>query len=144
MRLSKEDYKKAEGCLRRYNYNCITIMNIRADIMSIGAPSTDGMPKVPYSISDSVYNQYIKLQEDKELQRALKEYKIVRQALELVNTDCKEIFENYYQKQRNRWETIDKLSLSERTFVRRKTELINAVHKELEKFWRENGVTFQK
>ena len=144
MRLSKEDYKKAEGCLRRYNYNCITIMNIRADIMSIGAPSTDGMPKVPYSISDSVYNQYIKLQEDKELQRALKEYKIVRQALELVNADCKEIFENYYQKQRNRWETIDKLSLSERTFVRRKTELINAVHKELEKFWRENGVTFQK
>ena len=144
MRLSKEDYKKAEGCLRRYNYNCITIMNIRADIMSIGSPSTDGMPKAPYSISDSVYNQYIKLQEDKELQRALKEYKIVRQALELVNTDCKEIFENYYQKQRNRWETIDKLSLSERTFVRRKTELINAVHKELEKFWRENGVTFQK
>ena len=144
MRLSKEDYKKAEGCLRRYNYNCITIMNIRADIMSVGAPGTDGMPKVPYSISDSVYNQYIKLQEDKELQRALKEYKIVRQALELVNTDCKEIFENYYQKQRNRWETIDKLSLSERTFVRRKTELINAVHKELEKFWRENGVTFQK
>ena len=102
------------------------------------------MPKAPYSISDSVYNQYIKLQEDKELQRALKEYKIVRQALELVNADCKEIFENYYQKQRNRWETIDKLSLSERTFVRRKTELINAVHKELEKFWRENGVTFQK
>ena len=133
MRLSKEDYKKAEGCLRRYNYNCITIMNIRADIMSVGAPSTDGMPKAPYSISDSVYNQYIKLQEDKELQRALKEYKAVRQALELLNTDCKEIFENYYQKQRNRWETIDKLSLSERTFVRRKTELINAVHKELEK-----------
>lgn len=133
MRLSKEDYKKAEGCLRRYNYNCITIMNIRADIMSVGVPSTDGMPKAPYSISDSVYNQYIKLQEDKELQRALKEYKAVRQTLELVNTDCKEIFENYYQKQRNRWETIDKLNLSERTFVRRKTELINAVHKELEK-----------
>ena len=55
MRLSKEDYKKAEGCLRRYNYNCITIMNIRADIMSVGIPSSDGMPKAPYNISDSVY-----------------------------------------------------------------------------------------
>jgi len=76
MRLSKEDYKKAEGCLRRYNYNCITIMNIRADIMSVGAPSTDGMPKAPYSISDTVYNQVIRLQEDKELQKCLKEYQI--------------------------------------------------------------------
>lgn len=131
MRLSKEDYKKAEGCLRRYNYNCITIMNIRADIMSVGAPSTDGMPKAPYSISDSVYNQYIKLQEDKELQRALKEYKAVRQALELVNTDCKEIFENYYQKQRTKWEIIDKTGLSERTFLRRKKDLIYTVEKEL-------------
>lgn len=133
MRLSREDYKKAEGCLRRYNYNCITIMNIRADIMSVGIPSSDGMPKAPYNISDSVYNQYIKLQEDKELQIALKEYKVVRQALELVNEDCKDIFDNYYLKQKTRWETIDRLGLSERTFVRRKGELIHTVEKELKK-----------
>ena len=50
--------------------------------MSVGIPTTDGMPKAPYNISDSVYNQYIKLQEDKELQKALKQYKVVRQALE--------------------------------------------------------------
>ena len=75
MRLNKEDYRKAEGCLIRYNYNCITIINLRADAMSVGVPSYDGMPKAPYSISDSVFNQYIKLQEDRELQKALKEYK---------------------------------------------------------------------
>lgn len=133
MRLNKEDYRKAEGCLRRYNYNCITIINIRADAMSVGVPSYDGMPKAPYSISDSVFNQYVKLQEDKELQKALKEYKAVRLAYELVNADCKEIFTTYYQQQKNKWETIDKLSLSERTFLRRKKDLIYAVDKEIKK-----------
>lgn len=133
MRLNKEDYRKSEGCLRRYNYNCITIINLRADAMSVGVPSYDGMPKAPYSISDSVFNQYVKLQEDKELQKALKEYKAVRLAYELVNSDCKEIFNTYYQQQKTKWETIDKLGLSERTFLRRKKDLIYAVDKEIKK-----------
>jgi len=133
MRLNKEDYRKAEGCLRRYNYNCITIINLRADAMSVGVPSYDGMPKAPYSISDSVFNQYVKLQEDKELQKALKEYKAVRLAYELVNSDCKEIFVTYYQQQKTKWGTMDKLGLSERTFLRRKKDLIYAVDKELKK-----------
>lgn len=133
MKLSKEEYNKAKGCLRRYNYNLITIINIRADIMSIGVPSTDGMPKAPYSISDSVYNQYIKLQEDKELQKALREYKAVRQALELVNADCREIFNRMYQKGENKWKIIDDLGFSEETFKRRKRSLIYTVEKELKK-----------
>lgn len=133
MRLSKDDYKRAEGCLRRYNYNCITIMNIRADIMSVGIPSSDGMPKAPYNISDSVYNQYIKLQEDEELQRALKEYKAVRQALELVNRDSIYIFEKLYQKGENKWKIIEDLHFSEETYKRRKRSLIYTVEKELKK-----------
>lgn len=132
MRLPKEDYNRAVGCLKRYNYNCITIMNIRADIMSVGIPTTDGMPKAPYNISDSVYNQYIKLQEDKELQKALKQYKVVRQALELVSKDSKYIFEELYIKSKTKWQIIDS-GMSERTFVRRKSELIYAVDKELKK-----------
>lgn len=133
MRLNKEDYRKAEGCLRRYNYNCITIINLRADAMSVGVPSYDGMPKAPYSISDSVFNQYIKLQEDTELQKALKEYKAVRQAYELVNKDSKEVFEKFYQEGKTKWEVIDKLGFSEETFKRRKRELIYTVDKELKK-----------
>lgn len=133
MRLNKEDYRKAEGCLRRYNYNCITIINLRADAMSVGVPSYDGMPKAPYSISDSVFNQYIKLQEDVELQKALKEYKAVRQAYELVNKDSKEVFEKFYQEGKTKWEVIDKLGFSEETFKRRKRELIYTVDKELKK-----------
>jgi len=132
MRLPKEDYNRAVGCLKRYNYNCITIMNIRADIMSIGVPGNDGMPKAPYKISDSVYNQYIQLQEDKELQKALKEYKIVMQALELVSKDSKYIFEELYMKSKTKWQIIDS-GMSERTFERRKNELVYAVHKELRK-----------
>lgn len=133
MKLNKEDYNKAVKVLKRYNYNCLTIMNIRADILSVGSPSTDGMPKAPYKISDSVYNQYIQLQENKELQKALKEYKVVRQALELVSNDSRYIFEELYMKNKTKWQIIDS-GISERTYFRRKNELINAVDKEIKKW----------
>ena len=133
MRISREDYINAENCLKRYNYNCVKIMNIKSDIMSIGATALDAIPKAPYSISDTVYNQVVRLQEDKELQLALKEYKAVRQALELVNADCREIFENYYQKNKAKWEIMYETGLSERTFLRRKKDLIYTVEDELKK-----------
>ena len=133
MRLSREEYKKAEGYLKRYNYNCINISNIRNDIMSIGAVNLDGLPKAPYSISDSVFNSVIKLQENKELNRSINEYKIVVQALQLVSDDSKVIFEELYQKSKNKWDVMNEKGLSERTFVRRKGELINMVHKEIKK-----------
>lgn len=132
MKLNKEDYNKAVALLKRYNYNCLKIMDIRADIMSIGSPVADGMPKAPYKVSDSVYNQYIQLQEDKQLQIALKEYKIVRQALELVNNDSKYIFEQLYMKSKTKWQIIDS-GISEATYKRRKQDLIYAVDKEIKK-----------
>lgn len=131
-RLPKEDYKNAVGILKRYNYNCINIINIRADIMSVSVPQNTGMPKVPYSISDSVFNQYIKLQEDEQLQKSLKEYKAVIQALELVSKDSKYIFEELYVKSKNKWEIIES-GMSERTYFRRKKELILTVDKEIKK-----------
>lgn len=133
MRLSKEDYNKAVGCLKRYNYNCINIINIRADIMSISVPGTDGMPKAPFNISDSVYNQYIRLQEDEELQRSLKEYKAVMQALQVVNKDSKYIFNQLYLRNKTKWEVISEIHTSEETYKRRKRALIYAVDKELKK-----------
>lgn len=122
-RLPKEDYNNAVGILKRYNYNCINIINIRADIMSISIPENTGIPKVPYSISDSVFNQYVRLQEDKDLQKSLREYKAVIQALELVSKDSKYIFEELYIKSKTKWDIIE-AGMSERTFVRRKSELI--------------------
>lgn len=132
MRLNTDDYKRAVGCLKRYNYNCIKIINIRADIISIGSPAMDGMPKAPYRVSDTVFNSVIKLQEDEELQKAIKEYKAVVQAVELVSKDSKYIFEELYIKSKTKWEIINS-GMSERTFVRRKGDLIYAVDKELKK-----------
>lgn len=132
MRLSKEDYQNAKGCLKRYNYNCIKIMNIRTDIMSIGSPSLDGMPKAPYSISDRVLESVIKLQEDEELQRAILEYKAVVQALQLVSKESKDIFNKQYQLSQTKWEIINS-GMSERTYERRHKDLIYSVHKELKK-----------
>ena len=66
----------------------------------------NGMPKAPYSISDNVYNTVVKLQEDETLQKCLKEYKAVIQALELVNRDSKYIFEELYVKSKTKWDVI--------------------------------------
>lgn len=133
MRIAKEEYNRAVGCLKRYNYNCLNIINIRADIMSISIPNTDGMPKAPHNISDSVYNQYIKLQENKELQKSLKEYKAVVQALELVDEMSKNIFEEEYRKLNKKWAVINKLHISESTYERRKRQLIYNTYKEIKK-----------
>lgn len=101
-RLSKENYREAKNCLKRYNYNCITIMNIKWDIMGLSSVVVDGMPKAPYRVSDSVLNSVILLQENKQLQQCIKEYKAVVQALQLVDTITQEIFIEEYQKRRNK------------------------------------------
>ncbi len=132
MRLSKEEYREAKKCLKRYNYNYIKIMNIQADIMSIGSANLDGMPKAPYNTSDKVLESVIRLQEDADLQEAIKEYKAVVQALQLVNKDSKYIFEELYIKSKTKWEILNS-GMSERTFARRKGDLIYAVHRELKK-----------
>ena len=132
MKLSKEDYKEAKGCLKRYNYNCIKIINIKSDIMSIGSSVIDGLPKAPYGTSDKVFDSIIKMEENEVLQSAIREYKAVVQALQLVNKDSKYIFEEMYIKSKTKWEIINS-GMSERTFVRRKGDLILAVHKELKK-----------
>ena len=143
MKLQKEDYKRAVGILKRYNYNCIAILNTRADILSLSVATNDGMPKTKYNINDSVCDKLIELEENEELQQSIREYKIVRQVLELVNNDCKQIFEDLYQKGKTKWQIVSE-GMSERTFERRKSELIYTVHKELKKSWRKIGGIFIK
>lgn len=108
-------------------------MDIRNDTAGISSPIIDGLPKSKYSISDSTLNKVIQLEENKELQKSIKEYKTVIQALELVDNDCKIIFEEIYQKNKYKWDIIDDNGLSERTFARRKSNLIYAVHNEIKK-----------
>ena len=93
MRLENQEYRQAVNCLKRYDYNCIKIMSIREDIMSISGLNMDGMPKAKYTKSDMVLNSVIQLQEDEDLKKAIKEVKAVQMALQLVNEDCKNIFE---------------------------------------------------
>lgn len=132
MRLENQEYRQAVNCLKRYNYNCIKIMSIREDIMSISGLNMDGMPKPKYSKSDIVLNSVIQLQEDEELKRAVKEVKAVQMALQLVDEDCKNIFEKIYIQSKSKWELINN-GMSERTYFRKKTELITQVNKELKK-----------
>ena len=131
MRLPNEEYKKAVNCLKRYNYNCLKIMTIRDDIMSISGMNMDGLPKAKNNVSDSVLNSVIQLQEDPDLQLALKECKAVNQAKLLVSEDSLYIFEELYRKGTSKWDIIDKLNISEETYKRRKRELIYTVHKEI-------------
>ena len=132
-RLSKDDYNKAKGCLKRYNYNCINIINIQSDILSLSIAPNDGLPKAPYSVGDTTLNKVIQLQENVDLQKSIKEYKAVVQALQLVDNDCKIIFEKEFRESKYKWDVIDELNKSEETYKRRKRELIYAVHNELNK-----------
>jgi len=134
MRLSKEDYREAVGILKRYNYNCLNIINRQADIISISVGEKDGMPKAKYNISDIVCNKVIQLEEDEELQKSIKEWKIVQQALALITEDSRNIFNKEYEETKRKWEVIDILHISERTYFRRKKDLIFAVHKEIKKW----------
>lgn len=133
MKLIKEDYRKAKGCLKRYNYNCIKIINIESDIISIRSQNIDGLPTAPYSVSDRVLDSVIKLQENEDLQNAIKEYKAVTQAIQLLDKECKYIFEEVYQKARNKWEVINEMNISEETYKRRNRKLIYTTFEELKK-----------
>lgn len=132
MRLSKEDYREAIGVLKRYNYNCLNIINEREDIMGISSQVSDGMPRAPYSISDTVFNQYVQLQENVSLQKSLKEIRVVNQAILLVKKDSNRIFEEQYKMGKDKWDIINE-GMSEGTYKRRHSELVYAVYEELKK-----------
>lgn len=133
MRLSKEDYQNAVGCLKRYDYNCINIINIKTDIYSIETANSDGQPKPKYNKTDTVLAKIIQVEENETIQKAIREYKAVRNALLLVNKDCEYIFEKIFREKKRKWEVMDQYGMSERTFFRRKRELIHTVNKELKK-----------
>ncbi len=132
MKLENQEYRQAVNCLKRYNYNCIKIMSIREDIISVSGMNIDGMPKPKYSKSDMVLNSVIQLQEDEDLKKAIKEVKAVQMALQLVDEDCKNIFEKIYIQSKSKWEVINN-GMSERTYERKKSDLIFNVNKELKK-----------
>lgn len=132
-RLSKEDYREAVGYLKRYNYNCINIMNIKSDILSLSVAPVDGLPKAPYTVSDSVLNKVIRMEENESLQKSIREYKVVIKALSLVNEESRMLFNELYIKNKYKWDIIDLLGKSEETYKRRKRDLIYAVHRELNK-----------
>lgn len=132
MRLSKEDYKEAVDILKRYNYNCLNILLIQNDIISLSATNYDGQPHALNNIVDETLNKVIRLEENKELKKSRYEYNIVEKVKKLISQDAKYIFEELYVKSKSKWDIIES-GISERTYSRRKSELIYAVHKELKK-----------
>lgn len=132
-RLNKEDYNRAKGCLKRYNYNYINIINIQSDILSLSIAPIDGLPKTPYNVGNITLNKVIQLEEDPNLQKSIKEYKAVVQAIQLVNEESRLIFEKEFRERKYKWDVINELNKSEETYKRRKRELIYAVHNELNK-----------
>ena len=133
MKIKKEEYNKAVGCLKRYNYNCVNIINIQKDILSISVTQNDRLPRSPYSVSDVVFNKVVQLQDNKELNKSLTEYKAVVQALQLLDKDSKYIFEKEFRENKDKWQIINDMNVSEETYKRRKHKLIYAVDRELKK-----------
>ena len=99
----------------------MNIINEREDIIGISSQVPDGMPRVPYSVSDTVFNQYVQLQENVSLQKSLKEIRVVNQ-----------VFEEQYKMGKDKWDIINE-GMSEGTYKRRHSELVYAVYEELKK-----------
>lgn len=133
MRLKKEEYDIAKKCLIHYKYNLKKLKDIRDDIIDIGSPKLDGLPKAKYSNSNTVLATIIKLENDKELQKVYIEYNAVNQALDLINKDCEDLFKLYYYDRKSKYDVIETLNISKRTYERRKKELIYAVFREYQK-----------
>jgi hypothetical protein len=144
MKLSNEEYKEAEECLLNYRYNSVAKDTIPKDIINISSPSI-GAVKAPYSTSDSVFNNYLNLEEDIELKKVLTQYKAVENAKLLLTEDEEVVLNNFYIKRENKYKVMDILHIADRTFARRKKNLIYKVHKELKKLarnWHEIGIKY--
>lgn len=139
-RLSKEDYREAKGCLKRYNYNCINIINTQSDILSLSIAPVDGLPKAPYSVGNPTLKKVMQLEQDEDLQKSIREYNAVIQALYYINDKItEEIFNEEFRKgEKNKWTIIDTLHISEDIYKRRKKELIYRVDKELKSLKEKN------
>ena len=132
IRLPREEYKETVRILMNYNYNCLNIKSIEEEISGVSAPKNDGLPKAPYRKSDPTYNKYNELTQHEQLRKSRREKMIVDKALTLVKEDSKYIFEKLFKEGKSKWDIIGN-GMSERTFVRRKSELIHAVNKEIKK-----------
>ena len=132
MKIPKEEYRKAKGCLKRYNYNCLNILMIRNDTIGLTGNNLDGMPH-SNQINDIVANTVIQLDQNKSLQQSIKEYKAVQLAVSKLDEDSKLIFEHLYNKKdMSKWEIINEiLYKSEDTFNRKHCNLVHAVYQEI-------------
>ena len=133
-RLESKDYNEAKGCLLRYNYNCLNIKNKQTDILGLSVSNMDGLPKAPYFVGDPTFKKLIKLNSDESLQKSIREYKAVTQALELVSADAKIVFMEEFINKKSRYDVIDVLCRSEETYKRRRRELIYSVSDQLKNF----------
>ena len=134
MRLDKEEYKYAKRCLKRFNYNKLNILMRRTDLMSLSAVNIDGQPKGKNKISDIVGQTIVRIEEDKELNKSIKEYKAVLLAREMIDEDSKYILDHIYDMQdMNKWDIVysEERPMSEITFKRKHSKLVYAVLEQL-------------
>ena len=127
MKLSKENYNKAIGVLKRYNYNCINIKE--ANLYSVEAINYDFVPSKTNKINNIVLNKIIEKEDNVELRKSIEEYNIVQKVLSLISKESEKIFEEEFVKKNNKWKVIENLNLTESTYKRRKKELIDTTYK---------------
>lgn len=136
MKLDREEYRYAKRCLKRFNYNKLNILIRRADLMSLSAVSIDGLPKGKNKINDIVGQTVVRIEEDKELNKSINEYKAVLLAREMIDEDSKYILDHIYDMQdMNKWDIIysEERPMSEGTFKRKHSNLVYKVLEQIKK-----------
>ena len=134
MRIDKNEYRYAKRCLKRFNYNKLNILMRRTDLMSLSAVGIDGLPKGKNKISDIVGQTVVRIEEDKELNKSIKEYKAVLLVREIIDDDCKYILDHIYDmKDMNKWDVVRERPMSEGTFKRKHSNLVYKVLEQIKK-----------
>lgn len=131
-RLKLVDYRRAVQALKNYDYNFKNARIIFYDILNLDSAPL-GETRGIGERTDTVANKVIRLDDDVELKEYVRQYMAVKNTLESINKDSKRLFEHYYRQNESKWKVMEKINLAERTFGRRKQELIYSVDKELKK-----------
>lgn len=132
MNKPSESYKRARNSLNNYLKNKEQYKIIEDEILGCKVPSYDGMPKPINKTSDMVFNQLVQLLKNDKLKKVAIETKAVELTVKQLNKDMLDLFNRIFISKENKIDTTIDTGLSERTYERKKKEIIGYVQENLE------------
>ena len=130
MQLKKEIRRYLERELKDYEYNKNKINELRDDIIFSSASNDIGIV-AKNKISDPITNKVDKLINNKTIIRIETVVKAIDKVIEGLNADQTKFYNRCFKRGQNKYTIISEMPISEATYNRYKTNIINALANEL-------------